>query len=171
MSLLRNKRIWISIVRFFFQGDNSPYFTFFSFCCFICFFFVDFSVHLDLIYFYIHSSLRLHLNHLSSVTLRGKCSSLWHRHNRCSEWWNVLFSGFQLTASLFFFRGLLCSFRSDLFLYSFVLTYLESWKRLSVPSTQTGQKPKSSSWRWRPFSAYITKTLSSSIEEARISAY
>ena len=41
----------------------------------------------------------IHLNHLSSVTLRGKCSSLWHRHNRCSEWWNFLFSGFQLTAS------------------------------------------------------------------------
>lgn len=41
----------------------------------------------------------IHLNHLSSVTLRGKCSSLWHRHNRCSEWWNFLFSGFHLTAS------------------------------------------------------------------------
>ena len=53
--------------------------------------------------FKVYSDLKVllpnHLNHLSSVTLRGKCSSLWHRHNRCSEWWNFLFSGFHLTAS------------------------------------------------------------------------
>ena len=73
LSLFRNKRIWISIVRFFFQGDNSPYFTFFSFCCFICFFFVDFSVHLDLIYFYIHSFLR---------TWRVESVCLFHPHKQ-----------------------------------------------------------------------------------------
>ena len=71
----------------------------------------------------------IHLNHLSSVTLRGKCSSLWHRHNRCSEWWNFLFSGFQLTASSSFKVTRTVSSASNIACFIMRKANLKNWRK------------------------------------------
>lgn len=75
----------------------------------------------------------IHLNHLSSVTLRGKCSSLWHRHNRCSEWWNFLFSGFQLTASSSFKVTRTVSSASNIACFIMRKANLKNWRKKKTP--------------------------------------